>query len=65
MSAGAQDYAELIARAIANRDQYYALCRSSFDEFERRLNWKVFCARFLDLAQQCCENVAPKAEGIA
>jgi glycosyltransferase involved in cell wall biosynthesis len=65
VSAGAQDYADLIARSVANREQYYALCRSSFDEFERRLNWKVFCARFLELAHHCCESIAHEAEGRA
>ena len=65
LSAGPAEFAEMIAGAISNRKKYFALCRSSFDEFERRLNWRTFCGRFLELAQQCCEVLAHKAEDYA
>jgi glycosyltransferase involved in cell wall biosynthesis len=61
LSAGASEYADLIAEAVEQRGLYLALCASSFDEFERRLNWRVFCGRFLELAQNCCERLAPRA----
>jgi glycosyltransferase involved in cell wall biosynthesis len=63
LSAGAQDFADLIAATLSKREEYLALCRSSFEEFERRLNWRTFCARFLDLANQCCEGAAQRAGG--
>jgi glycosyltransferase involved in cell wall biosynthesis len=65
LSAGAAEFADVIAGAVSNREDYYALARSSFDEFEHRLNWRTFCARFMDMAQQCCEELAHKAEGCA
>jgi glycosyltransferase involved in cell wall biosynthesis len=65
LSAGAPDFADVIAGCISRREEYLALCRSSFEEFERRLNWRAFCARFIDLAGQCCEGVAQRAGGRA
>jgi glycosyltransferase involved in cell wall biosynthesis len=65
LSAGAPEFAELIAGTIAGREKYNDLCRNSFDEFEQRLNWRTFCARFLDLAHQHCEGIEQKAKGCA
>jgi glycosyltransferase involved in cell wall biosynthesis len=65
LSAGPADYAERIAASVSQRERYDHLCRSSFDEFERRLNWRVFCARFLEIAHQHSESVAIRAEGAA
>jgi glycosyltransferase involved in cell wall biosynthesis len=65
LTAGAQDFADLIAGTVSRREEYLALCRSSFEEFEKRLNWRTFCTRFLDLASQCCEGVAQGAGGRA
>jgi len=65
LSAGAVEFADLIAGSFSNREQYNSLCRSSFEEFEHRLNWRTFCARFLDLANQCCGQLAQKTEDCA
>lgn len=51
LAAGAADYADRIAATFANRGEYLALCRGAFAEFERRLNWRAFCTRFLELAR--------------
>ncbi len=65
LSANASAFADLIAGCFSNREQYHNLCMTSFGEFERRLNWRVFCSRFLDLASQQCESVAQSAGGLA
>jgi glycosyltransferase involved in cell wall biosynthesis len=51
LAAGAGDYADRIAAVFSNRGEYEALCRGAFGEFERRLNWRSFCTRFLELAR--------------
>jgi glycosyltransferase involved in cell wall biosynthesis len=58
LTAGAADFADLIAGSINQRDRYQSLCRSSFGEFEKRLNWRAFCTRFLDLASRCRDDSA-------
>lgn len=58
LSAGAQDFADLICGLMSNRGQYQFICRRSFEEFEQRLNWRTFCANFLALANQCCEGLS-------
>jgi glycosyltransferase involved in cell wall biosynthesis len=63
LSAGAPAFADLIAGAFARRELYHQLCRNSFEEFERRLNWRTFCSRFLDLASQQCESLAQRTGG--
>ena len=63
--AKAAEFADLIAGTISRPEQYRELCRNSFDEFEQRLNWRTFCARFLDLAHRCCEGTPKKAEDCA
>jgi glycosyltransferase involved in cell wall biosynthesis len=65
LSAGPSEFAELIAATFSRPEQYRDLCKNSFAEFEQRLNWRTFCARFLDLAQQCCEATAQKSQGRA
>jgi glycosyltransferase involved in cell wall biosynthesis len=65
LSAGAPDFADRIGSLFSNREQYDLICRKSFDEFERRLNWKTFCERFLEVAQQACPQVSHPTEGIA
>ena len=41
LSAGGEEYAEFIGGLMGSRRYYEALCRSSFTEYERRLNWDV------------------------
>jgi glycosyltransferase involved in cell wall biosynthesis len=65
ITADAAEFADLIAGAISDREQYADLCRKSFEEFDKRLNWRVFCARFLEIAHRCCEDLAVKVEGVA
>jgi glycosyltransferase involved in cell wall biosynthesis len=65
LSAGASDFADLIAATFSFPERYQLLCRNSFDEFERRLNWRTFCSRFLDLASQHCEGSVQRAGGVA
>ncbi len=36
-----QDYAEKILEAIGDRERYEALCRSSFECYQKCLNWRV------------------------
>lgn len=65
LSADASNFADLIAGTIAQPERYKFLCRNSFEEFERRLNWKTFCARFIDVASQFTDSPAQKARGLA
>jgi glycosyltransferase involved in cell wall biosynthesis len=65
LSSGAAEFSDLIASLVSNHDQYRLLCQRSFGEFEQSLNWKTFCARFLDLAGQCCGQLAHKSEDCA
>jgi glycosyltransferase involved in cell wall biosynthesis len=64
-TAEGKDFADLIAGLISQRDQYAELCRRSYEEFDKRLNWRVFCGRFLEIAQQRCEGPAIRVEGVA
>ncbi|MBW8782552.1 MAG: glycosyltransferase family 4 protein [Verrucomicrobia bacterium] len=62
LSAGAQDYADLIASSFRNSGDYQAMCRRSFATFEKRLNWNAFCKSFLDiLAERNILTNAPRA----
>ena len=36
------EYADYAERLLQNPARYAALCRSAFDEYEQRLNWKRF-----------------------
>jgi glycosyltransferase involved in cell wall biosynthesis len=65
LSAGAHEFADRIGALFSNREQYDILCRKSFDEFERRLNWKTFCERFLELAQNTRTEFTHPTRGIA
>lgn len=65
LTADAGEFADLIAGAISDRDRYADLCRRSFEEFDTRLNWRVFCARFLEIAHQHFEDLASKVQGVA
>jgi len=65
LSADAANFADLIAGTIAQPERYQALCRKSFEEFELRLNWRTFCARFLDLASQFTDSPAQKSRDFA
>lgn len=49
--AGPDAYAELIAARFARPTAYRELARRSFREFETRLNWRVFCRRYLQLVR--------------
>ena len=52
LAASGRDYAELISGVLGRREQYAQMCRSAFSEFERRLNWRAFSSRVLELAQR-------------
>ncbi len=41
LSAGPEEYASYILSLFSDRRTYEELCYSSFEEFQRRLNWKV------------------------
>lgn len=47
-------YAEVIAAAYHNPGEYTRLARASFQEFESRLNWRIFCTRYLEAAARMC-----------
>lgn len=57
LSAGAADYAEVIAASFADRARYEQLCHQAFYEFEQRLNWKTFCSQYLKRALECCQKL--------
>jgi glycosyltransferase involved in cell wall biosynthesis len=42
LNAPAREYADYIDRMMKDAPAYQALCRSSFSEYEQRLNWKTF-----------------------
>ncbi len=51
-NASPSDYADAIVSALEQPGHYRALCCQAFDEFEQRLNWRVFCRRFLELVHE-------------
>ncbi|MFT3867076.1 MAG: glycosyltransferase family 4 protein [Nibricoccus sp.] len=56
-SATATDYADAIAATFSKPEYYRQICRQAFDEFEQRLNWRMFCRRYLELAEDCCRRL--------
>lgn len=54
--APAADYAEAIVGLFNDRARYRAMCHRAFDEFEHRLNWRVFCRHFATAME---ERLAP------
>ena len=54
ISAPAAQYAHLIEGILTDRDRYQTLARASFQQFEERLNWKVFCNEYLALLKSRC-----------
>jgi glycosyltransferase involved in cell wall biosynthesis len=54
LEARASAYADAIAEAFSSHDRYRQMCHRAFDTFEQRLNWRVFCRRFLELAEARC-----------
>ena len=52
MEAEAGDYARVILSAVENQDRYRELALSSFREFKQRLNWDVYCERYLSLLRE-------------
>ncbi len=55
---GAADYADAISAAWAEPGRYRQLCLQAFGEFERRLNWRIFCRQYLERVAACCEQPA-------
>ena len=47
-------YAETIAKGFRSRSAYIKLAQASFDEFDLRLNWRVFCDRYLEAVVRTC-----------
>ncbi len=41
VDAPASEYADRIAEYVTDPDRYTTLCRTSFEEYETRLNWKI------------------------
>jgi glycosyltransferase involved in cell wall biosynthesis len=52
LAADAEAYAGQILRLFREPALYRTLAESSFREFERRLNWRTFCERYLELVEQ-------------
>lgn len=52
IDAGPKEYAVAIAAAVEDSDRYRALALTSFREFKERLNWDVFCERYLSLVNE-------------
>ncbi len=52
MEAEAEDYARIILTAVENQDRYRELALSSYREFKQRLNWDVYCERYLSLLRE-------------
>ncbi|MDJ1168128.1 glycosyltransferase family 4 protein [Roseofilum sp. BLCC_M154] len=48
----ASDYADILARVFSNYDDYIKLAKSSFAEYQARLNWKVSVSRAINLIQK-------------
>jgi glycosyltransferase involved in cell wall biosynthesis len=51
-AAEAADYAETIVAAVEFPDRYRQLALTSYREFKQRLNWDVFCERYLTLVRE-------------
>ncbi len=60
IEAAAEDYARIIASAVENPDRYREFALSSYREFRQRLNWDVYCQRYLSLLH---EKVLPAPNG--
>jgi glycosyltransferase involved in cell wall biosynthesis len=65
MNAEGPAYAEVIAAAFRHPGEYARLARASFQEFESRLNWRVFCTRYLEAAARMCGLPPPGRETAA
>ena len=52
MEAEAEDYARVITSAVQDQDRYRDLALSSYREFRHRLNWDVYCDRYLSLLRE-------------
>ncbi len=61
MEAEAADYARVITSAVENQDRYRSLAQSSYREFRQRLNWGVYCDRYLSLLREKVLPAAPTA----
>jgi glycosyltransferase involved in cell wall biosynthesis len=59
LSAPAAQYADLIEGILADRERYQKLACASFQRFEERLNWKVFCRDYLALLHSRCPSCEP------
>ena len=57
-----EDYARTIISAVENQDRYRELAMGSYREFKQRLNWDVFCERYLSLLR---EKVLPAPSATA
>ncbi len=61
LNADGPAYAGVIAQAFRNRNAYRELAKNSFNEFDHRLNWRVFCSRYLEAVARTCDiKVYPK-----
>jgi len=60
IEAGAEDYAKIIISTVEDQGRYCELALSSFREFKQRLNWGVYCERYLSLLR---EKVLPSPAG--
>jgi glycosyltransferase involved in cell wall biosynthesis len=49
--AGPEDYHAVIEKAVGDPNHYNSLARRSFQEFQTRLNWDVFCKNYLTLVR--------------
>ena len=55
LAARGEEYAEFIGGLMGSRDNYEQLCRSSFTEFKKRLNWGVAGAEVAGLLRGLVE----------
>ncbi len=65
LEAGAPDYAAAIAEAFTDSARYAAMAGRAFDAFESRLNWRSFCAQYVDALAALIGERAFSAEGEA
>ncbi|MCG2618077.1 glycosyltransferase family 4 protein [Terrimonas sp. NA20] len=49
LSASAQEYADFAISVFQDKDRYRKMCLSSFDEFEKNLNWHISGKRIIEL----------------
>lgn len=52
LEAPAAAYIEVLVGLAADRDRYVAMARRSFEEFERRLNWRAWIEAFVPRIEQ-------------